>query len=239
MSEFDQKAVAYVRRVLHERGLTATDLASLAGLSQTTVTRPLNEKEGKYRITEKTIRKIADATGIAFEGIFSNNEHHSDILARDILPRDTLPKPNARPAYSSGAQRDGTDLGPIYASAQGGNGEQTIATGEIVEHRPKPQRWTSVKGLYGFYVVGDSMAPRINAGEMVWVHPHRKPAPGQEAVFIKKADDNGADIMVMVKLFTAQSAAKWIVKQHNPKREFELKKSEWDCQLIVDIDLNR
>ena len=208
-------------------GISQAQLAAAVGRSQSTVAE---WETGGTDPRRNIVEKIAETLDVEVAWL--------EFGSTDEDPSPYVPAANARPAFSSNDQRDGNKLGPIYASAQGGNGEQTIATGEIVEHRPKPQRWASVKGLYGFYVVGDSMSPRINAGEMVWVHPHRKPAPGQEAVFIKKTQ-NGDDTLVMVKVFTSQSAAKWIVKQHNPKKEFELKKSEWDCQLIVDIDLNR
>ena len=208
-------------------GLSQMQLGKAVGRSQSTVAE---WETGGTDPRRNIVEKIAETLNVEVTWL--------EFGVAEEDPAPYMPAANARPAFSSNDQRDGTKLGPIYASAQGGDGEQTIATGEIVEHRPKPQRWASVKGLYGFYVVGDSMAPRINAGEMVWVHPHRKPAPGQEAVFIKKTD-NGGDTLVMVKVFQAQTAGKWIIRQHNPKKEFELKKTEWECQLIVDIDLNR
>lgn len=129
------------------------------------------------------------------------------------------------------------DPGPVYATMAGGDGEQVV-TSDIVEYRPKPSKWSNVKGLYGFYVISDSMEPRINAGELVWVHPNRRPAPGQEAVFTRRGSNANASHAVL-KVYVGQTPAFWIVKQYNPEKEDELSKAEWDCQLIVDLDLNR
>ena len=216
-----------IKAARERSGISQAQLAAAVGRSQSTVAE---WETGGTDPRRNIVEKIAETLDVEVTWLEFGNP--------DENPAPYQPAANARPAPSANDQRDGAKLGPIYASAQGGDGEQTIATGEIVEHRPKPQRWASVKGLYGFYVVGDSMSPRINAGEMVWIHPHRKPAPGQEAVFIKKTS-NGEDTLVMVKVFAGQTAAKWVVQQHNPKKVFELKTADWDCQLIIDIDLNR
>lgn len=227
VTEFDQKAMAYVRSVLKELSINATALAEMAGVSQTTITRPLNQPDAGYRITEKTIRRIEEATGIPFgaDGVADKGREYD------------APKPNARPLFSATNPRS-NELKPIYASAHGGNGDQILAPGEVVEWRAPPQRWDSVRGLYGFYVVGDSMEPRINPGEMVWIHPHRTPSPGQEGVFVKRTADPG-ETPIMVKELVKTTSANWVVRQHNPKKQFELRRDDWDCQLIVDIDLNR
>ena len=157
-------------------------------------------------------------------GGVSEGEHVFDALAEEA------PGPMPRLAIEQGA---------IVATVEeGGKAEQVIAPGEIIERRPKPAKWSNVKDLYGFYLATDTLAPRINPGELIWVHPHRKPQPGQEAVFIAK-DRKTKTKALMVKVYSGQTTTKWLVKQYNPKREFELKKTEWDCQLVVQFDLNR
>ena len=69
MTKFNQKdATDYVREVAETLGVTVSDLSPLVGVSQPTITRGLDEKNPKYRITEKTIRKIHARTGIPFKG---------------------------------------------------------------------------------------------------------------------------------------------------------------------------
>ncbi|OFX00705.1 MAG: hypothetical protein A3E78_11140 [Alphaproteobacteria bacterium RIFCSPHIGHO2_12_FULL_63_12] len=202
-------------------------LAEIVGLSQSAVG---NWESGINAPRRETIKDLAMALNVTPEWL----EFGGAINGRGSAFE---PPPNANPVISA-ARPKSDDLRPIYSSVHTVDGEQILAPGEVVEWRAPPQRWDSVKGLYGFYVVGDSMEPRINPGEMVWIHPHRKPGLGQEAVFIRRSD-TGHNTPIMVKVFIKATAAFWVVRQYNPPKEFQLRKDEWDCQLIVDIDLNR
>jgi hypothetical protein len=57
-------ALAYVRFVLDATGLSPSGLAKQAGISSTTLTRPLNDQSYKFVLSTSTISKIAKATGI-------------------------------------------------------------------------------------------------------------------------------------------------------------------------------
>ncbi len=232
IDEYQKLVREYVAKVMLERGWSQAELGMRAGVVQSTIGRALDPNY-PHRTKATLLFEIEKVSGIPLP----------PALRPGVAPglfdrsREYEPPPNARPGLSSRSLR-GDLQRPVYASAHGGDGEQVLAPGEVVEWRSPPQRWESVKGLYGFYVVGDSMEPRIGPGEMVWVHPHRKPAPGQEAVFIRRAEPGG-DQAIMVKVFVKPTAAFWVVKQFNPPKEFKLRKDEWDVQLIVDIDLNR
>lgn len=230
MGEEYQKTVReYVAKVMLERGWSQAEIGKRVGVAQSTIQRAL-DPDYPHKTKATLLFEIERASGVPLPpeispgGLFDRG-------------RDYEPPSNGRPFMGSKNPRS-QELRPVYASAHGGDGEQILAPGEVVEWRAPPQRWDSVKGLYGFYVVGDSMEPRINAGEMVWIHPHRKPAPGQEAVFIRRAGVAG-ETPIMVKLYVRATSAFWVVKQFNPSKEFQLRRDEWDCQLIVDIDLNR
>lgn len=56
----------YVRHVLDTLALKPSALANLAGLSSTTLTRPLNDPEHPFDLSMGTIEKIQEKTGIAF-----------------------------------------------------------------------------------------------------------------------------------------------------------------------------
>lgn len=229
--EYQAAVRAYVAKVMHERGWSQEELGTRSGAAQSTIGRAL-DPEYQFQTKATLLFAIQKASGIPLPaelapgspGLFDNEREYQ------------TPTPNARPMSGATSPRS-AELKPIYASAHGGDGDQILTPGEVVEWRAPPQRWDSVRGLYGFYVVGDSMAPRINPGEMVWVHPHRQAQPGQEGVFIHRGDNGESPIMV--KELVRSNTAHWTVKQHNPPREFQLKRDEWDCQLVVDIDLNR
>lgn len=207
-------------------GISQAELARLVGRSQSAVAEwETGGTEPRRNIVEK-IAAVLDVSPLWLE-----------VGGAVEAGRSYEPRSTDDTSLSESAQSLSDPAGPVYATIAGGDGEQTV-TSNVVEYRSKPSKWNNVKGLYGFYVISDSMEPRINAGELIWVHPNRRPAPGQEAVFTKPGSkEDGAQ--AAVKVYVGQTPTTWIVKQYNPEREYDLSKTEWDCQLIVDLDFNR
>ena len=204
-------------------GLSQADLGKAVGRSQSAVAEwETGDTEPRRNIVEK----IAEALGVSamwleIGGVGEDGRgerYEGQVLA---------------PEQSIGAA---SDLVPVYAASPSEIDPECFVLGDIVEHRLRPNRWKNVKGLYGVYIADDAMAPRINAGELVWVHPHRRPAPGQESVFLT-GDARASH--AMLRILIGQTQTKWIVRRLNPKKENDLKKADWDCQLVVGIDWNR
>ena len=211
------------------RGISQAALGKEVGRSQSAVAEwETGETEPRRNIMDK----IAAALHVEYEWLVLGG-------AAD-QKRDYAHQPETDGA-AAGEDPHGKDgLGPVYASELGAADTLTVDRGEIVEYREKPSRWLNVVGLYAFYAVGDGMEPRIKPGEVVWIHPHRRPSPGQEAAFLRReGGDKGAEAAsVRVLVYAGHTGTDWIVRQFNPEKEFNLKKSEWDCQLIVALDFN-
>lgn len=57
----------YLRHVMREKNLTATALAKIAGVSSSTITRPLSQGDDyEFKISRQTLEKVAASTGIPF-----------------------------------------------------------------------------------------------------------------------------------------------------------------------------
>lgn len=206
-------------------GISQAELARLVGRSQSAVAEwETGGTEPRRNIVEK-IATVLDVSPLWLEigGVVEAGRSYEPVPTEDAGGQE-------------GAQSR-QEPGPVYATIAGDDGEQIVGV-NVVEYRPKPSKWNNVKGLYGFYVISDSMEPRINAGELIWVHPNRRPAPGQEAVFTR-LDSNQDGAHAAVKVYMGQTPTTWVVKQYNPEKEYDLSKAEWGCQLIVDLDLNR
>ena len=220
---------ARIKHARKEAGLSQADLATQVGRSQSAVAE---WETGETAPRRNIVEKIAFSLGVSV--------HWLEIGGADDPHR---PYDMRRGGEVSAITQSKTKaVGPIFASVHDGaigHSEQRLIVHEIIEHRQKPSQWTDVKDLYGFYVATDSMVPRINPGELVWVHPHRQSQIGQEAVFVRRDKQNNMQKEILVKIFAGQTATKWIAKQFNPEKEFELKKADWECQLIVQIDFNR
>lgn len=107
--------VEYLRRVLMERGWTGAELAQRAGVSASTINRPVNTPDWNLAISRKTLEKVAAASGIDF---------------RPYMPTGLAePAPTMAPARQSGIKMS-VDGGTAYIEA-------TVTLATIPELRRK------------------------------------------------------------------------------------------------------
>lgn len=133
---------------------------------------------------------------------------------------------------SAGALRavERADL-PVYASAEGGGGA-IIITSEPIDYVRRPEPLLSVRDGYGCYVLGDSMSPAYEQGDLLLVHPGRPVRPGDDCVFVRDQPDGAQH--ALVKRLLRMTAEKWRVRQFNPAKDFDLDRGQWQkVQLIV------
>lgn len=125
---------------------------------------------------------------------------------------------------------DPADL-PVYASAEGGGGA-IIITNEPIDFVRRPEPLVSVRDGYGCYVIGDSMSPAYEQGDLLLVHPGRPVRPGDDCVFVR--DQGDGSLQGLVKRLLRITAEKWRVRQFNPAKDFDLDRGQWQkVQLIV------
>ncbi len=218
-----------IKHARKEAGLSQADLAKYVGRSQSAVAE---WETGETAPRRNIVEKIASSLGVSV--------HWLELGGVDDPRRPYDPRLASEVSLSTTARRK--VVGSIFASEQDrglGLAEQRLNFKNIIETRQKPGRWAEVNDLYGFYVATNSMVPRINPGELIWVHPYRQPQIGEEAVFVRRDGQDDMQKEIMVKICAGQTATKWIAKQFNPSQEFDLKKIDWECHLIVQIDFNR
>ena len=132
-------------------------------------------------------------------------------------------------ALPMGGRIDG-DL-PIYASAEGGGGV-IIITSEPMDFIRRPEPLLSVRDGYACYVIGDSMSPAYEQGDLLLVHPGRPARPGDDCAFIR--DQGDGTQQALIKRLLRSTTEKWRVRQFNPAKDVDLDRSQWHkVQLIV------
>jgi len=145
--------------------------------------------------------------------------------------RSTAPPPQP-PEFRGGSLRaaEQTDL-PVYASAEGGSGA-IIITSEPIDFVRRPEPLLSVRDGYGCYVIGDSMIPAYEQGDLLLVHPGRPVRASDDCVFVRDLGDGS--FHALVKRLLRITPEKWRVRQFNPAKDFDLDRSQWQkAQLIV------
>lgn len=133
-------------------------------------------------------------------------------------------------ARGSALRADADDL-PVYASAEGGGGALVI-TNEPVDYVRRPEPLLSVRDSYGCYVIGESMSPAYEQGDLLLIHPNRPVRSGDDCVFVRDPGDGAQH--ALVKRLLRISPEKWRVRQFNPAKDFDLDRGQWQrAQLIV------
>ena len=198
-----------LRRLRDARGWSQDQLGQLAGCSQQVIA---DIESGRTR-RPRGLLQIASALGVP-------------VAELDPSVEREVAQPGPMAALLTGRR----DL-PIYSSAEGGGGAMIISW-DPVEWVVRPSPLANIKGGYGIYVVGDSMVPAFEPGDIALVNPHIPPSPHRDAVFFKSGVDAATE--ALIKRLIRTSPKEWRVKQWNPGREFALSRAEWgQCHLVI------
>ncbi|WP_445493149.1 helix-turn-helix domain-containing protein [Rhodopseudomonas sp. RCAM05734] len=195
-----------VRAAREAKGLSQAQLGRLIGVKQ----QSLDAIERGETQRSKFLPEIAKELEIPPQSIG--------------LPAEASHPPGTAPVGSPYAARDF----PIYSAAEGGPGE-IIRSPDAVDWWPRPIEVQHVKGAYGMYIVGESMIPEFEAGQIAVVNPNLPHIGGKSYIFY--AQDEAGQARATVKRLRRATGDAWQVTQHNPppgqKPDFSLPKKTW------------
>lgn len=120
----------------------------------------------------------------------------------------------------------GTALGGAYGNLE--SVEMTeLRLSEVLDYLARPQSLADDDSAYAVEIVGDSMAPRFEPGERVFVSPKAAVRPGDD-VIVQLTDPRGecdfADAVtdVLIKRLVRRTATMIELRQFNPDTVFEV-----------------
>ena len=194
--------------------LTQKELAAKSGMSQ----QVINDIESGRTLKPRGLIELAAALETTVE---------------ELDPDRFMPKAPAGPQQGVLKQLPialgAKDL-PIFAAAEGGGGAMLI-TFEPIDYMRRPAPLENVRDGYGVYIVGDSMVPAFEPGDIALINPHLPPTPGRDAILLCHTDHQQE---ALIKRLVRATARDWHVQQWNPKREFSLPRSQWgQCHIVV------
>ncbi len=229
---------------LAEKGLTMSEASLKIGMNHAYLQQFL-KRGHPIELNEKTRLPLAELLGVSEDQLRGPSSK--------LLPKREYVKvaPTARESVIVGAEHTTvvspsghgsqkiaaasellgeTDL-PVFGTAQGGSGA-LIVTDHPVDWVSRPTFLLKVRDGYGMIVTGDSMTPEHKSGSMALVNPHLPPRVGDSCVF-RRHDDDGT-VHAIIKEYRGETTSSWKVRQHNPKRDYSLKKAEWQiCHKTV------
>jgi phage repressor protein C with HTH and peptisase S24 domain len=213
-------AKTFIKEWRKYRGLTQEQLADMIDMSNSNLSRI---ESGSVRYTSDSLEMIAHALAV----------NVADLLSRS--PSETLTSPDATHSLSFGrnnAQKS-TQTGPtiptpskmpkdvpVYGTAQGGPVGAFQMENGVIDYVRRPPGIADAKDVYALYIVGDSMAPRYQEGELVYVSSKRPVRPG-DYVIVEFVNGDGEQVAYCKQLMR-RNASTLQLTQSNPERVFDL-----------------
>jgi phage repressor protein C with HTH and peptisase S24 domain len=180
-----------LRRAREDKKLTQAAVAQTLRVSQSAVAQ---WELGRSYPSPGTASKIEKLLGVQYRP----TEREYESATRDVLKR--------RPRL------------PIVGSPSPGDDERIVLDtdphGEILA----PPQLENVKGAKAVYVRGRSMEPRYYPGEVVYLHPNRRPNPG-DFVFVTVKEPAFAAPVGYIRQFTGEDLVSIRVHTLNPNNE--------------------
>lgn len=205
-----------IREFRVARGYTLEGLASKIGTSNQYLSFI---ETGRRRLSQPWMEKIAAEL----------NCWPSDLLP-DTLSLNTV---SPSPTKDTGSIPDfpinsGDEISiPVYASMFNDRTGMSISL-EIVELIPRPKPLYRVKGGFGVYVVGDTMAPAYCHGDLLLVRSGKIANPGDDVLIIMKdSKEHGVWIHAYIKKFVAMEKDRLRLRQWSPEGDVELSPSQF------------
>lgn len=155
-------------------------------------------------------------------------EKKTSLVRESLIDLTTHTPQSFQPRTVPGPDLFGSQMDfPIFGTVQGGQDGALIVSEAAVDWDVRPAVLLRVRDGYGVIVSGDSMAPEHKHGSIALVNPHLPARVGDSCVFRGETED-GAHL-AMIKEYRGQTETHWKVRQHNPPKDFQLKKSEWQA----------
>lgn len=209
------------------KGWTQARLAEELNKSQPTVFRWEKEDSATLPSREDALR-LCRVLGISRDWLEKGTGRARDGFAEDEQPIRMGMGLGFPPGMTAEPPRDtGLKEAPIYGAAEGGEGQIILFRDrDPIDYDVPPRSLRHMNDAFGVLVVGESMSPRFEPRDVVWIDPHRPVRPGDDVLFLRSTDGLTEEIAVLKRLVRI-AEHDFHVRQFNPDREFPLPKDEF------------
>lgn len=197
-----------IRERLDATGLSARAASLKAGGSAGLIRNILTGASEHPR--GDTLSKLAAVLGVTEQWLLTGSD--------EVPASELRAAPDVRLPSHGELPRDVPVLGTVAGSELGRGAFQL--TPDIVDYVRRPYGLIGARDVYALYVEGDSMAPKFEPGDLVFVHPHRKPLPGDYIVIQEPDTDNGAPRGFIKRLVRVTGTA-LRTRQFNPEANLD------------------
>lgn len=196
-------------------GIKARPLAEKAGLGQTAV-RDFLTGRSKFPRYE-TIVALAEALGTTADFLLGQKEKGRSLEAK----RTELAQPTVSTATLNRAELP-RDV-PVMGTAMGANGDGAFVLnqGDPVDFARRGPGIAQNRKVFAVYVEGDSMVPRYEPGELIYLDPARPVRIGDDVLLEVAHPVQGEPPRTYLKRLVRRTADRVVVEQFNPAKQLE------------------
>jgi phage repressor protein C with HTH and peptisase S24 domain len=198
--------IDWIRKGLTKAGKTQAGLAGALGIHPSGVTRLL---AGERQLKAAEIARAAAYLEIDVAPALPES-------LREMFAPAVPPSPAAGPAPIPLTQDLRSRDLPVLGNAMGGPDGYFDMQGQVIEHVWRPPFLATVRNAFALYVIGTSMAPRYEEGELIYCHPGRRPKTG-DYVVVELRPEPGSDLIgATIGRFRRQTASHVELEKLNP-----------------------
>lgn len=114
---------------------------------------------------------------------------------------------------------------PLYGAVVGGDYGEFELNGHRLDDIFAPPSLSGIPEAYAVQVVGDSMWPRYEDGETVYINPKRRPVRGDYVVAEIQREEHGPKL-AFIKRLVRHTQTELLLEQFNPAKELRFDGSE-------------
>jgi len=198
--DYDMSLGDRIRVERERKGWSQADLGQRIGVSQVTIAKI----ESGQTVKSKWLPELMNALSIPMSG--SQPGAPTEPPPEDLaLLRQTLPQ----------------DI-PVKGVAVGGNDADFSFNGAISEYVRRPPGLAKALGVYAVHVVSDSMSPKYEPSDLLFVSANRAPAVGDYVVVELHEQEDGTPGKGFIKRLVKRSGSSVKLHQFNPDTDIEI-----------------
>lgn len=123
---------------------------------------------------------------------------------------------------------------PVWGSAAGSQeGAFVMNVGEAIDYVRRPPGLVGKRDVFGIYVQGESMEPKFEAGELLYMDPHRPPRIRDYVVVVCQVD--GVEQEAYVGRLSFRQGSHVALEKFNPSTTLELKNVKQVLRVITSM----
>lgn len=206
-----------IREARARKNLTQDDVARALEISPEAVTQ---WESGRTAPARKRLERLAHLLGVSVAHLVTGDGAPAPSDPFASRPSEVRPADDHKVIAFGSMPRDVPVLGVVV----GGADDHFDLNGETVDFLRRPPALSGMRSVFGLYVVGNSMYPRYEEGDPIYLQEGRNPAIGDDIVIEMKprGDGDGEVRRAYLKRLVKRAGDTLIVEQFNPAMELPI-----------------